>query len=60
MLKYNKHDSLIQILLSNVTCPVAQGRLPPNMPRWHIDYFKLKLMERQQEQKENSGPPLSP
>ena len=25
----------------------AQGMLPPIMPQWHIDYFELKLLEKQ-------------
>ena len=37
----------------------GQGRLPPNMPLWHIiDYFELKLLKKQPMQ-EQSDPPLS-
>lgn len=25
----------------------VQGRLPPNMPLWQIDYFELKACEKQ-------------
>lgn len=46
--------------MSKVTCAAAQDKLPPNVPKWHIDYFELRLKESQLEQKEHSGPPLSP
>ena len=25
----------------------ARGRLPQNIPQWHIDYFEFKLLEKQ-------------
>lgn len=59
-MKYTKHDILIQILLSKVTCAADRDRLPPNVPKWHIDYFESRLKDSQLEQKEHSGPPLSP
>ena len=31
--------------MSKVTCAAAQDRLPPNVPKWHIDYFELRLKE---------------
>lgn len=38
----------------------AQGRLPQNLPPWHIDYFKLKLLEKQPVQERQFDLPLSP
>ena len=32
----------------NFTFDEVQGRLSQNMPLWHIDYFKLKLLKKQQ------------
>lgn len=37
----------------------AQGRPPPNIPQCHIDCFKLKSLEKQQEQEELSDSVLS-
>lgn len=55
------------MMLLNCTSPFlflfvddgVQGRLPPNMPLWTIDYFELKLPKKQPIQKGNSDPPLS-
>ena len=46
-------------MFSIISADGAQGRPPPNMPRWHIDYFELKLLEKQLAQ-ERSYPPLFP
>ena len=37
----------------------AQDRLFPSMPKWNIDYFELKLLEKQLVQG-HSDPPLYP
>lgn len=31
----------------NLVCFGTQGRLPQNMSPWHIDYFQLRLLEKQ-------------
>ena len=36
------------------------GRPPPNMPLWHINYFKLKLSEKQPVHKGHYDLPLCP
>ena len=30
----------------NLVSAGAQGRLPPNMPSWHIYYFELRFLEK--------------
>ena len=50
----SQHDALIKGTISAVVG--AQGRPPPNIPQWHIDYFELKLLEKH---KGHSGPPVS-
>ena len=37
----------------------GSGWPPPNMPQWHIDYFELKLLEKQLMREGNSDPSLS-
>lgn len=38
----------------------AYSRLPQNMPKWHMDYFELKLLLRKQPGQKYSDPLLSP
>lgn len=38
----------------------TQGRLPQKVPLWHVYYFKLKQLEKQQRMEGCSEPPLSP
>ena len=48
--------------VSNIYCLVsicwAQSSLPQDMPQRHIDYFVLKLLEKQQMQEEHSDFPF--
>ena len=37
----------------------VQGRLPQNMPLWHVDYFELKTIKVQQTQEELFTSPLT-
>lgn len=66
--KYLPIKNLITISYSEYTCSLllqcnnatgAQGRLPPDMPQYHIGYFELNLLKKQAGQ-EHSGLPLSP
>ena len=39
----------------------GEQNMPPlNISLWHIDYFELKLSEKQPGQEGHSDPPLSP
>ena len=33
--------------------------MPQNMPQWHIDYFELKLLQKQPGQEGHFDPPVS-
>ena len=45
--------------IPNLGTDGTQGGLPPGLPKWHIDYFEFKLLEKQLVQ-ERPDPPLSP
>ena len=49
----------LQLPTNLSSCAVAQGRPPHNMPMWSIDYFVLKLLEKQLMGEGHSDPSLS-
>lgn len=42
------------------TTDEIQGRPPQGESLWHVEYFELKLLGKQQRQEGHSDPPLSP
>ena len=53
-LNFNFQSFIVNIFKRNG----VQGRLTPNMPFWHIVYFKLKLLKKQPVQEGYSDPHL--
>ena len=47
-----------QNYLKKFTILGTQGRPPPKMPQWHIDYFEVKLLKKELIQEGHSDPPL--
>lgn len=41
------------------TCVGAQGRLPPNVPQWHIDYCEFQFLKTLPMQEGHFDPPVS-
>lgn len=42
--------------VQNLCSVVAKGRLPQNVPLWHVDYLELKTIEVQKTQAETLTP----
>ena len=50
----------LQVTEAQVEPIGVQNMSPQNMSLWHVDYFELKVLEKQLVQEGPSDPPLSP